>query len=360
MSTTPIIQLARSPAGATRRFNFLFVIFSALLCLVTNDRALGADAAGEGGTANARTTDSAAVRPVRTYINTRYMEWVRNYAKRHSFAIEEIGTGRVRVLAIDHPDADFGPALAQGNDCLDGLELITGNQDTFTVKVPTAGEIYYLIIFNTTDQVRGLIDDGRSHGMIAPAQGEDLMKKYPSFRVPRCSITSLPLVKTILKECAVSEVAYLTIDAYFRCTNQKNAPPAWLQEGMESDMQMLLCRDIMCFSVSYEDTHYHMTGDWAADIRKLLDSGSPQNKSASELMCMSIDALPAVFYQQMWSLCSYIRTSCGIQKGNRSKLHHLLTLLADGSDGPHAIKLVLHKNDDQLTRSWRLWAMDQH
>ncbi len=299
--------------------------------------------------------------PIHSYLNTNDIAFIKSSAAKRGLAAQEVGTGRVRCLELGGVSVDMTKPLAIANLCLDGLETLTGDQETFILKQPADGERYYLVIFASSGQVCDLIDDGRNQHVLGQPAGEDLLKKHPAFPMARCSIASLDQLTGILNEYAAYSITVDCLDAFYRAHDPKLLPPTWLREGLACDLQQITCHDIRCTTIAYEDKVNPSSSDWAGDIRHLLASGSPQNKEAEELMGMPLDALPNVFYQQMWSLATYVRMSCGVPqkgKGATSKLRKLLDLTATGTSSMPAVKQVFGRGDPQLTRAWRTWAAD--
>jgi hypothetical protein len=73
---------------------------------------------------------------------------------------------------------------------------------------------------------------------------------------------------------------------------------------------------------------------------------------------MPLDSLPNVFYQQMWSLCTFVRGACatGKTKGGKNKFREILDSTAAGESSEDALKAVFGKTDPALTNGWRQWA----
>ncbi len=295
-----------------------------------------------------------------TWVNDRLLEVIKGWATKHNLNPTMVGSDRVRALTIGAVHADLTAALAKGVLTLNGLEFITGDQETFIAKKPADGQRIVLVLFASKGDVLTFIDDMRAAKIMGKPEGEDLLKKHPAFPWPRMMIASAEDVGPLLNEWAVYSTSVSCIDAFFNSRSPTQISPSWLREGLACDMQQLVCKDIRDVSIAYEDKKFPMSQDWAADIRKLLDSGSPSNKEAGELMHIPLDSCPNVFYQQFWSLETYIRTNTSTTKGPRNKLRRLLDAMAGGAQGMAAFTKVYGQSDQQLTRAWRIWAEDQH
>lgn len=338
---------------ATLAFRVLVTLTFALASLTAAQE----PSAAAAGSAAAAPADN----PMRHYLNTVSLEWLRHSWAAHGLTATEIGHGRVRMLAIGGPEPEFDHAIAQGEVCLDGLELITGNHNTFTTPSPAPGEIFYVVMYQTQDQCRQLVDDLRAAKHLPPPATPDLMREHPNFPMSRVLIVSLENSRPILDETCVYGVACLCMDGFFISRKGPKArPPTWLREGLAADMQQLICKRITCTTIAYEDKTFPRSDNWNHDVKALQASGSNLNKSPHELMALGLDALPNVFYEQMYSLERYVRTCCGVQKASKpSKLLQLLEALAQDESGIEAIHHVLGRSERQFTDGWVAWVAEQ-
>ncbi len=328
-----------------------------------------AAAAGAGGAepaaepaAKAPPKDGLLPDTALAFVNDQALAVLKNWATKRNLNPTMVGTGSVRALTMGAAPADLAAALAKGALTMQGLEYITGDQETFIAKKPTDGQCIVLALFASKGDVNSFIDDMRAAKIMPPAppQGDDLLKKHPAWPWPRMMLACQEDVGKLLPEWAVYSATVLSVDAFFNSRSPPQATPTWLREGLACDMQQTVCKDIRDVSISYEDKQFPMSQNWANDIRKLIDSGSPSNKEASVLMRIPLDACPNVFYQQFWSLTTYIRLNTATTKGPRNKLRRLLDALASGEQGIAAYTKIYGQSDQQLTRAWRIWADDQH
>jgi hypothetical protein len=297
----------------------------------------------------------------RDTVNTPWVEAVRGYAKEKGLAVSEQGAGPVRYLLVGGANpGDTKHPLELAQKALLDLEASTGMQETFTSKNPAPEEIYWLAVFNDNGQVSGMIDYARGHGLMGkPSEGEDLVKKLLSFSTKnRVYVVPLERVRPLFENWSVYATVCLAVDAFYGARDPKRGAPTWLREGLAAEEQRLLCKSVRCTTIAYEDKQFPMSDDWRSDVAKLMRSGDRQNKIATELVRMPLDSLPNVFYQQMWSLCTFVRGACGASKtkSGKNKFREILDTTASGESSEDALKAVFGKTDPALTSAWRQWA----
>jgi hypothetical protein len=303
----------------------------------------------------------ATVHKTSEYQNTAYYDAIKAFAKAKGWGVKEEGTGNVRALLIGGAQTELKKSLELANKCLEGLEMWTGQQESFiTAKNPAPGEVYWLTVFASGDQVGAWIDFLREKKALPPPEAgqEDLMKKLLAFPGPRMMYTPVEKVQKCPDEWAVYSTACMAFDAYYGA-RQAQDRPSWMREGLAAEMQRVLCKRILCTTIAYEDKQFPMSESWGSDVARLIRSNDKQNKAATELMRMSLEGLPNVFYQQMWSLCAFVEEASGGQKGPKNKLHRILELTAGGETSEKAFKEVFGKADPALTQAWRQWALTQ-
>jgi hypothetical protein len=293
--------------------------------------------------------------------NTAWMQLLRAYAAEKHLKLVEQGQGPVRILLIGGGDAgDLKRPLELAQKALLELEAQTGMQETFISKGSPAEEVYWLTLCASNDQVGGFIDHLRAKNIIGKPEGEDLAKKTASVPTPfRVTTASLERVKPLIDEWAVYSTTCLAVDVFYRARDPKGSKPSptWIREGLAADLQRQLCKRIACTTIAYEDKTYPTSDNWRGDVAKLIRSGDRQNKSASELMRLPLEALPNVFYQQMWSLLAFVRQASGQpKKGAKCKFREILDVTAAGESSETAVKSAFGKADPALTIAWRQWA----
>lgn len=291
--------------------------------------------------------------------NTAWMASVRAFAQGRGMKTSEQGQGAVRFLLLGGADpGDTKRAATLATQTLEHLEVWTGVQETFISKAPEPGEVFWLVVMPDGGAVAAFVDHQRAAGMMGPhvGEGEDLTKKLLAFPGPRMFFTYQEKVSRSLDEWAVYSTACMATDAFYRARDAKRFAPTWLREGLASQLQQLLCKRILCTTISYEDKAFPMSDNWSTDVAKLIRAGDKQATTASELMRMGLDALANVHYQQMWSLCTFLREAAGTVKGEKNRLRRIMDLTATGTSSEDAVKQVFGKGDPQLTKAWRTWA----
>ncbi len=318
-----------------------------------------APAPAPGVAAPAAPAPAAAVN-TRAITNERFLAAVRDYSGGKGLAIVEQGDGPVRLMLVGGAKLDGSAAgLALAKKAIDGLEVWAGSQETFIATKPPAGEIYWLVVFASADQVGGWIDYLREKNIVGKPEGEDLTKKVLAFPGQRTYFTHAQKVQPLVDAWMVYSASCMAVDAFYLAHGDKTRAPTWIREGLGSELQRALCQKILCTTIAYEDKSMPMSDSWATDVAQLFKSNNRQAKPGTELMRMGLESLPNVFYQQMWSLCAFVRASCGNKKGAENKFRKLLDLTAAGTSSEDAVKQLFGKSDPLLTNAWHTWALQQ-
>jgi hypothetical protein len=291
--------------------------------------------------------------------NTRMVEWIVTSAQKHGLKLRQWGHGRVRFITVDDPAVDLTEALTLANQCMIKMEKITGDQDTFISKAPTAEQIFYLVLYNTRDEVITLSDELQAQHAFVPLGGENLVPKYPTYPLPHGGVGSLEQIGGTLPEWAVSMTAEAMMESFFTARSNGKLAPSWLREGLAADMQQVICERIVWTLVAIQDKPAIISNDWYVDVHKIMASHSSSKMTADELLSMNVGELFRGPYQQLWSLATYMRLLAKEQIGPLNKLRQIMDLVADGTSSPHAVDTVLRCDDGQLTSAWREWALEQ-
>ncbi|MBA2481769.1 MAG: hypothetical protein H0V44_13985 [Planctomycetes bacterium] len=289
-------------------------------------------------------------------VNTAFLSALKTFSAKQQWPVAEKGTGNIRVLLIGGAAIEnLDKGLALGNQALDGLEAWTGGQETFIAKAPKPEDIYWICVFASPGQVSSWIDHLRETNMQGRPEGEDLMKKLLAFPGDRTYFTHVAHVGPIFENFAVYCASCMSLDAYYQAHGIRRGP-TWLREGMAAELQRTLCRKILCTTIAYEDKAFPMSESWARDVANLIKKGDRQVRPASELMRLKLDTLANVQYQQLWSLCSFVRSISGAKKGPENKFRRLLETTATGSDSETAMKAVFKLVDPGFSKAWCEWA----
>ncbi|MBA3710703.1 MAG: hypothetical protein H0W83_18000 [Planctomycetes bacterium] len=292
-------------------------------------------------------------------VNTVWLAELRAFCAEHQWAIVEQGKGNLRAMLIAGATvADFDKGLTLGNQALDGLEAWTGGQIIFTTKAPKPEDIYWICIFATPDQVTAWIDRMRTKGLSGPPIGDDLMKKLLAFPGARTYFTHVAHIGPIFQNFAVYCGSCMGMDGYYQARGIYRGP-TWMREGMAAELQRTLCQKILCTTIAYEEKGFPMSESWARDVAKLIKAGDRQVRPATELMRLKLDSLANVQYQQMWSLCSFVRSISGAKKGADNKFFRLIESTASGTDSDVAMKAIFKLVDPAFSKSWCEWAAGQ-
>jgi hypothetical protein len=277
---------------------------------------------------------------------------VRKYCKNHDLAITEYGDGPVRLLLIGKvtiPDP-MNEVIVPAELALDGLETWTGQQEQFRKHAMPQEECYNLCIFAEDDDFIGFINS------ITRAGQSGLSKYTLNTTFPRCAVCASSRSLPLLRWWSVYASSSLAINSYF-LERGVTKPPTWLREGLCAELQRRVCGNkVRCYTISYEESHSDMNGDWSKDVAEMVAQKSTMMRSAGDVMLMDTIKLPGEYYKQMWSLASYVTAQAHNQSGGDNKLMKLFSSLAAGTPSARAIKAVFGKEDPSLTNAWRGWV----
>jgi hypothetical protein len=350
--------MLRSP-----RFIFLLGAM-ALAALACAPRCVAEERAKEGSDKIAEKQPDAAPpaatkAELKPTVNTVYLETLRAFCAQRGWAIAEHGKASVRAMLIGGAAVEnFDKGMALANQALDGIEVWTGGQETFIAKAPKPEDLYWICVFAAPDQVSTWIDHLREKKMIAQPEGDDLYKKLLAFPGDRAYFTHVAHIGPIFEPFAVYSATCLAMDAFYMAHGIRRGP-AWLREGMAAELQRTLCKSIPCTTIAYQDKAFPMSESWARDVATLIKKGDRQVRPASELMRLKLESLANVQYQQMWSLCSFVRGISGAKKGPDNKFRKLLEATASGTDSEAAMRSVYKLVDPAFSKGWCEWAAGQ-
>jgi hypothetical protein len=289
---------------------------------------------------------------------------LRAFCASHKLEIKEQGDLQVKLLVIGGGQMEKGTEMLRlAKQTLDGYELWSGQQETFTRKIPIESETYHLVVFkNDADYVK-LIDYYREKKLMPmPSGNVDLAKKLAGYPRPRMMFTKQSSVETVAENWAIYSTSCLAIDAFYASHNPQDPQkpqkrgPAWIREGMAAEMQRLQCKgSIRCTTIAYEENKEAGVDNWPNEVANMIKRNDPKQITATAAMRLSLDALPGSHYRQMWSLLSFVRQNCGTKKGPDNKFLRLLIATADGTSSENAVKTILGASDPSLTQRWHEW-----
>src|SRR5205823_5816837 len=158
---------------------------------------------------------------------------------------------------------------------------------------------------------------------LRPGNDNTLEKGLHAVCALRCAITSTRSLP-ILKWESVYGASCMAIDGFF--FERGSRPPPWLREGLAADLQRRICANqVRVYTISYElSDQKDFSDDWAKAMARMIGQNDKMLRPASDVMLMEVIKLPGQYYQQMWSLTSYLNNQAAAQKGPQNKLMRLL------------------------------------
>jgi hypothetical protein len=328
-----------------------------LTCLFTLASLLGAaDAPPQEETPTP--APAAAAPAAQRVVNTGWLKAVEAYAQSRGMAVADVGAGPVRARLLGgaaYPEVE--KALELGSQTLQGLEVWSGKNGVFLAEKPAEEDVLWLVVFPSADAYSGWVDFLQAK-KITTMTDPGLTKKTSGFPGGRTLFVKAEAVKMIPLHYAVYGASCMSLDAFY-LSRGKSGPPPWIREGCLSEMQRLLCAGtIRSTTIAYQlGTEPVLTEGWGKEVAKLMRSGDKRAVSMSEVMRTNLDALAPVYYYQMWSGFSFVRSLCGSAKGPKNKFLAILDATAAGASSDLALKQVLGKADPGLSGAWREWAM---
>lgn len=286
--------------------------------------------------------------------NEKSLGVVRAFAAKKGLALREVGVGTVRFLWIGgakHADAD--DMLARAGQTLTGLELWTGRQETFIPKEPEAKDIYWLAVFPDKKTASSFADESSDKSM-EEAQRK-LRREVASFPGIRVFFTYQQMVDQVGMHFASYSASCLAVDGFYKSRGTK-APP-WIREGFGAEVQRLTCKSVRCTTVSYEKGGGTAGENWPRDVQGILRKGGNTVLTATDAMRTGLEAIDMGYYQQMWSLFTYIRGLCGREDGARNRLRRIMEATAAGGESWKVVHEILAVKDPALTSTWHQWAL---
>jgi len=278
------------------------------------------------------------------------------YANAKGLKVTKYGAGAVRMWLVgDGAIPEVESLIATGELVVQGLEQWTGKQNLFTPSDDDAH--YHVVLFARDGDYTGWIDHMRSSGGMKAPEGEDLPKKLGGVPIARGQVKVLGKVATLMRHYVTYAVCTAAVDVFYSERGGDSRKHSWLREGLAAEMQRLLCDgQVRCYTITYEDASINLQQDWAKAMAELISKKDQLVRPANEIMMFTLIQMPAAYYIQMWSLCTYVRLLGKNKKGPDNQFAKLLTATASGSASDNAVKAAFGSEDPKFSRAWREWA----
>ena len=278
------------------------------------------------------------------------------YANAKGLKLTKYGAGSVRIWLVGNGAiAEAESLITTGEQVLHGLEQWTGKQKWF-MPVDDDGH-FHIVLFAGDGDYAGWIDQMRSSGAMSQPEGEDLVKKLAGVPISRGQVKVLGRVSALMRHYVTYAVCTAAVDVFFAERGGDSRKHSWLREGLAAEMQRLLCNgQVLCYTITYEDATVNLQQDWAKALVELIAKGDQAVRPASEVMMFSLIKMPAAYYIQMWSLCTYVRLLGKNKPGPSNLFAKLLLAVVSGTASDDAVKAVFGSEDPKLSRLWREWA----
>ena len=280
------------------------------------------------------------------------------FAKAKTLRHEASAPGPIQIHAIGHalpPEAKA--MLVCATKALDQLEELTGRNTVFVRPKAPEAETYHLVILADDKVYLGLVDSLRQQRLLPPPpEGrEDLIKRCRGYPLQKVMITTWTSTQLLSSQWAVYATSCLVTDSYFRQRGSNS--PTWIREGLATELQRSITRQILCTTISYEYRPGMGMDSWPGVVATLIAKRSKQLLPAETLFEHSLDAMPTETYQQIWSLCTYLTRMCGTKPGKDNLFLRILARTAAGEAAHVVVKDLFKLRDPALTDAWRQWAL---
>jgi len=290
---------------------------------------------------------------------------VDEFAKSNGIVPETVGTGGFRALLLGTPSTpDLEKFVLMGCDTLARLEVWTGKPKVFVPATGSTQALRYMVLIKDDGVFNAWVDFGRSKGAIRPAEESgDLAKKLKGFAMPGAMISTVDRLAHIGSQFAVYAAACVSLDQIAAAHGQRRLP-AWLREGLSSELQRAIAGSTRCTTISYQasDAKESNTDNWMADVKIILRDTKPGGRamSAEQVVGSGTDMISGSMYRQMWSVCTFLRVmSDGKTKAkskNGNPLWSVIQSVAKDGNSMPAITAAYGITAAELDAAWRSWA----
>ena len=290
---------------------------------------------------------------------------IHEFAKPKGITPETVGAGGFRAVLLGTPSTpELEKFVQMGCDALTRLEVWTGRPKVFVAAPGSPQTLRYMVLIKDEGVFNEWVDFGRSKGVIKPPEASgDLAKKLKGFAMPGAMISTADRLANIGGNFAVYSAACVSLDQIAAAQGRRRLP-AWLREGLSSELQRAIAGAPRCTTISYQasDTKESNTENWMADVKVILRETKPGGRAltAEQVVNSSTDMISGSTYRQMWSVCTFLRVISegkGKTKGkNGNPLWSVIESTAKDGVSMPAITAAYGIKPAEFDAAWRSWA----
>ena len=288
---------------------------------------------------------------------------IAEFCKNKEFTPTPMGAGPFRAMQFGpsgNPDLEKHVGL--GCEALARLERWSGNPKAFIPEVVDGSSACWMLLIKDEGMFNEWVDFGRSKGAIKPAENDvDLAKKLKGFAMPGAMVSTADRLNNIGANFAVYSAACVSLDR-IAAANGRRRLPAWLREGLASELQRELAGSPRCTTISYQtnDSKEATTDNWMADVKAILREKKAGGRAmtADQVLNSTTDLISPSTFRQMWSLCTFLRviSDTSAKPKTTTKFWAVIEATAKGTDSMEAIKTIYGITPANLDTAWNKWA----